>query len=193
MIGVIGQGSRIAEEFLDIIEEPWRGMRLGAAAPECDRFLVCMGLMVGHNLSSMTPDRIADTFLTNFADIATWCDSVFATTPNARICVIGSESAYSGSYDMAYAGAKAALHLYVETKRLAPDQQLVAIAPSIISDAGMTTRRNDQDRLADRERNHPKRRFVSSREVASLAAHLLGPDGSYISGTVVRMNGGERR
>lgn len=193
MIGIVGPGSRIAEEFLGMIDEPWRGLRLGPVPTECSRFLVCTGMMTGARIGSLSPDRLADTFLLNFADIATWCDSIFATTPDARICVIGSESGFSGSYDMAYAGAKAALHLYVETKHLGPDQQLVAIAPGIISDAGMTTRRLDQDRLAERERNHPKRRFVTAREVASMANHLLGPDGSYISGTTVRMNGGERR
>lgn len=173
--------------------EPWKGLRLSSGTSECDRFLVCTGLLVGLPLRAMLPDRIAETFARNFSDVAEWCDSVLAVNPRARIVVIGSESGFSGSYDMAYAGAKAALHLYVETKKLSPNQQLVAVAPSIIEDAGMTMRRVDQDTLVLKKAAHPMGRFCTSREVASLAAWLLGSDGGYVSGTVIRMNGGDRR
>lgn len=193
MLGVVGESSQIAKEFTAMADEPWRGMRLGSHDGRCNRILVCAGLMLGKRIGSMLPDQYAATFAVNFVDIVAWCDVEFATSPTARIVVVGSESGFSGSYDMAYAGAKAALHMYVETRKLAPGQQLVAIAPGIIEDAGMTTRRADTDALEARKLAHPKGRFVTSREVASLAHWLLGPDGEYVSGTVVRMNGGERR
>lgn len=193
MLGIVGQGSKIAEEFVALCGEPWKGLRLSSDASECDRFLVCTGLLVGLPLRAMLPDRIAETFARNFSDVAEWCDAVLATNPRARIVVIGSESGFSGGYDMAYAGAKAALHLYVETKKLSPNQQLVAIAPGIIEDAGMTLRRIDHDTLVLKKAAHPMGRFCTSREVASLAEWLLGPDGGYVSGTVIRMNGGDRR
>lgn len=192
MIGVVGQSSRIATEFA-AINTDCTGMRLGAYNSQCDRFLVCSGLLVGQSIRTISPANCSSTFAVNFAEVAAWCDSLLELIPHARICLVGSESGYAGSFDMAYAGAKAALHLYVETKRLQPDQQLVAISPGIISDAGMTTRRTDTDNLAKRQTAHPKGRFVTSREVASLASWLLGPDGEYVSGTVVRMNGGDRR
>lgn len=192
MIGVVGASSKIAEQFMALVNEGCRGMRLREPPEDCRRFLVCNGLLLGHAIGGMMPDRIYATLAANFVEIAQWCDDLFASREDARVCVIGSESGFSGSYDMAYAGSKAALHLYVETKRLKPAQQLVAIAPSIIGDAGMTTRRVDTDTLNERLREHPKGRFVTAAEVASLAAWLLGPDGEYVSGTVVRMHGGGR-
>jgi NAD(P)-dependent dehydrogenase (short-subunit alcohol dehydrogenase family) len=119
------------------------------------------------------------------------CDQVFDERELARVVVIGSESGFSGSYDSAYAAAKAGLHAYVETKRLKPRQQLVCVAPGIIADAGMTTRRPDKDALAARALEHPKRRFVTALEVAKLIRFLLYDDIGYLSGITIRMNGGQ--
>jgi hypothetical protein len=109
MIAVAGASSQIGLAFSRIVGEgACRSVRLGAEAAGCDRFLICSGLLVGSAISAQMPDRIAASYMVNFADVAAWCDSIFATEPSARVCVIGSESGYSGSYDMAYAGAKAA-------------------------------------------------------------------------------------
>lgn len=197
MIGILGWKSAIAESFRQITEhwdaDGYAECRLGTSLRRCDKLLVCTGMLVGRQAHSLSPLEQADCMRVNFLGVATFCDDVLAANPSARICVIGSESGFSGSFDMAYAGAKAALHLWVETKRLEPSQQLVAIAPGIIADAGMTTRREDVANLERRAASHPKQRLLAAQEVASLAAWLLGPDGSYVSGTVVRMNGGERR
>jgi NAD(P)-dependent dehydrogenase (short-subunit alcohol dehydrogenase family) len=74
-----------------------------------------------------------------------FCDRLFAHNPRPRMCLIGSESGFAGSFDMAYAGAKAALHLYVETKRLSSARisSWSAIAPTIIWDTDMTQTRPD--------------------------------------------------
>ena len=57
---------------------------------------------------------------------------ILATNPSARICIIGSESAYRGSFDGTYAKSKAAIHRYVEATPTHGQQQLVAISPGII-------------------------------------------------------------
>ena len=116
---------------------------------------------------------------------------ILATNSAARICVIGSESGYRGSYDGTYAEAKAVLHHYIEATCLRPGQQLVGISPGIIADAGMTTRRMDTENLARRLEEHPKRRFLVAREVARMAQTLLY-DQPYISGTIIRMHGGAK-
>ena len=105
--------------------------------------------------------------------------------------MIGSESGFAWGFDGAYAGAKAALHCYVENKPLRPKQQLVCIAPGIIEDAGMTERRMDKENLEKRRKDHPKHRFLTSDEVAKLAHFLLYVDQGYISNVVIRMNGGD--
>lgn len=191
MIAVVGGSSLIARELASI--EPVTGLRLGAISRETTRYLICVGLLLGREIRASSDADILRTIRANFHDIAFFLDHLFAQEPHARACVIGSESGFSGSFDMSYAAAKAGLHLYVETKKLAPEQQLVCIAPGIIADAGMTVRRADQEAVALRAAAHPKMRHCTSREVASLASWLLGPDGSFVSGTTVRMNGGERR
>ena len=92
-------------------------------------------------------------------------------------------------YDDVYAISKMLIHSYVENKELKPMQQIVAISPGIIEDAGMTTRRKDLKTLAFRKAQHPMRRFLRAREVAELAHHLLYHQ-PYIRNTVIRMHGG---
>lgn len=176
---VYGKGSRIAEE-------------LAAMAPpgEDDRYVFCQGYLAGRSATDHDVQTAGETWRVNFVNVAQACDAIFAENSMARVVVVGSESGFSGSYDPAYAGAKAALHLYVETKELGPNQQLVAVAPGIIGDAGMTTRRPDQRDLNRRALQHPKGRFVTSVEVARLIRFLLYDDQGFITGTVIRMHGG---
>lgn len=189
MIAVTGMSSAIAREFSAISPEPLVRFRQGIRA---GRYLFCQGVLHGRSMADHLPRSLADTFEANFAAVARACDAIFADEADARVVVIGSQSGFGGSYDMAYAGAKAALHLYVEAKRLGPAQQLVAIAPGIIADAGMTERRADQAELARRASAHPKGRFLTAAEVARLVRFLLFEDAGYLTGTVIRMHGGQR-
>lgn len=156
-----------------------------------ERYFFASGYLAGKSLVDMTPREIEETVNVNFKNVVQACDAILAVNEQARICVIGSESGFSGSYDDLYAMSKSCLHDYICNKRLKPEQQLVGIAPGIISDAGMTLRRTDLDRLHEREHMHPKKRFLRSVEVARLARFLLYEDEGYISNTVIRMNGGE--
>ena len=107
---------------------------------------------------------------------------------------MGSDSGYKWSYDGAYAAAKAALHRFIECKRLKyPNQQLVGVAPSCIEDSESVKARGPDGKraLIERIRDHPKQRWVTSFEVANMIHHLLVCDRGYTSGVVIRMNGGE--
>jgi len=198
VIAIIGHKSKIAEAFIDLLEptERWVHFRtedFPGAQTDASRYLFCCGFLAGHSLRAASPDEIDRTWIDNFVEVARAIDCIVDEDPEARICVIGSESGCSGSFDMAYAGAKAGLHLYIETKRLkTPDQQLVGIAPSIVADAGMTLRRTDFDtpEFAARAEAHPKGRYLAAEEVARMAHFLLYQDRGYTSGTVVRMHGG---
>lgn len=143
-------------------------------------------LFINQGLLTDVPE---DAIRVNFDEVYALCEHVLTRQPLARICVMGSESDYRGSYLQAYSSAKRMLHHYVETRRVGPGQQLVAVSCGIIADAGMTTRREDQDRVAERAATHPRKRHVVSAEVAQLVHFLLtGP--AYLSNTVVRMHGG---
>ena len=193
-IVITGWRSKIAEEFRALLPQGetaiW-GKPLEDDFSAAERYLFCHGLLRSKSMEAQTQEERDEGWLVNYISMATQCDWIIKTNPKARICVIGSESGYRGSFDGVYAKTKAALHLYVEGKKIGAGQQLVAISPSIIEDCGMTTRRLDIKNLARKRTAHPMGRFLMAREVAALAHHLLYHQ-PYISGTVIRMHGGQR-
>lgn len=158
---------------------------------ECERYVFLSGYLAGERLVHQSARSLENTWHANFADVARQCDDILRVNDMARIVVVGSHSAVRGSYDMAYAGAKAALHLYVETKALRRQQQLVCVAPSMV-EGGMTARRSDQDNVERARLTHPKGRLLRPDEVARMIHFLLYVDEGYTSGTVIHMHGGLR-
>jgi NAD(P)-dependent dehydrogenase (short-subunit alcohol dehydrogenase family) len=195
MLAVTGYRSRIVEELRKLLppeEEVVRVFDINRDEPvgPCNRYLLCAGLLRPKGILEQTEADLIQSMDVNCLTPIRLCDAVLARNDRARIVVMGSESGFSWSYDGAYAAAKAALHRYVETKKLRPNQQLVCVAPSIISDCEMTLARKDVDNLQKRMDAHPKQRFLLAREVARMIHFLLYDDEGYTTGTVVRMNGG---
>lgn len=194
MIYVRGAGSSIADALAELhaISPVGRHARM---PDDGERYLFCQGLLRQKQIEAQTDDEIAESFMVNAGGIIRDCDRLIDVNPKARICVMGSEAGFSWSYDGAYAAAKAALHRYVETKRLdSPGQQLVCVAPSIIVGTGMTNARNAAGKAAmeDRRLLHPKQRWLEPMEVARMVHFLLCVDQGYTTGVVIRMHGGER-
>lgn len=195
MLAVTGFGSAIVGELAGLVAPTEKVVRVDAkdyrSHLEAERWVLAAGVLTPKRSSEQTLGEIADGMAVNYVQPVEICEAVLAANPKARICVIGSESGCSGSYDDVYAAAKAALHAYVCRRRLtSPLQQLVAVAPSIIGDAGMTLRRADFENLERRKDEHPKRRFLRAVEVARMIHFLLYVDLGYTTGTVVRMYGG---
>lgn len=189
-LGVIGASSTIARSVARDCRPDVSiySARYGAMPLNLDRYLICAGFLAGKSVEEISVEDAAETFRVNFIEPARFCTRVFAANPKARICLIGSESGFKGSYDMAYAGAKAALHLFIETHQLAsPDQMLVGIAPHIIWDSGMTQRRVDRIELEARGAMNRMGRWLNPKEVAEIAVHLLFHASPSISGSVIRM------
>ncbi len=155
-------------------------------------FIFCHGYLSGEHIAFQEEKDIIKTLTINLISTVIICEKIFNANSNARIIIIGSESANYGSYDMTYACAKAGLECYVKTKKLKPNQQLLCISPHIIIDAGMTTRRDDLDNVDVRALDHPKKRWITSMEVAKTIYHYLYVDEGYTTGQVIRMNGGLR-
>jgi NAD(P)-dependent dehydrogenase (short-subunit alcohol dehydrogenase family) len=195
VIAVRGASSKIAQALQSLLpsdEQWWRVGRADAVPLSADRYLFCQGVMKPASIAEQSDEQIALAFFVNAAAVIQDCDAIIAGNDRARICVIGSESGFAWSHDGAYAASKAGLHRYVETKRLRTEhQQLVCVAPGIIRDAGMTMRRSDHVNLVRRRMEHPKRRFLDSAEVARTVHHVLYVDRGYLSGVVIRLNGGE--
>lgn len=194
MIAIRGFSSPLAVAVAELLPE---GEQItvvgrGETVTRGERHLFCQGIMTPRQIAKQSKDEIARSFWVNAGEIIRQCDIIFDKNQLARICLIGSESGFEWSHDGAYAAAKAALHRYVETKRLlSAAQQLVCVAPSIISDGAMTLRRDDTENLAARMAAHRKQRFLTCADVARLIHHVLYVDEGYLSGVVIRLNGGQ--
>lgn len=194
MLYITGAGSRIAQELKMLLPvDEWVSERWDFTEKpplEFDRYLMCDGYIQPLRRWEQHADAKRDSYLINFGKIVDNCDYILENNPSARICIIGSESGFSGSYDGSYSAAKAALHHYIYTRPLQPEQQLVGIAPTIIIDTNMTASRTDQDRVRERAEKHPKKRWLFAHEVARLVHFCLYVDNGYLTGTVIRMHGG---
>lgn len=191
MLAVTGFRTTIVRALATLVDGPIVRIAADLAVLDCafeipavDRFVLAAGVLVGKRLSEQTPDEIGRGLAVNAVNVARLCDAILDARPKARICVIGSESGIRGSHDAVYAMSKAAVHQYVETRRTGRDQQLVAVAPHIILDSGMTRRRHDFAALVD-DVEHGKR-FIRARDVAQCVRFLLW-DGRWINNQVIRM------
>ena len=166
--------------------------RPDAHIPICDRYLLAMGHLWPSCLRDQGTNEVKRSLAINLIAPMRIIDRALEMNPEARICVIGSESGLRGSFNEVYGAAKAGLHHYIETRPVGPDQQLVGIAPSMIEDSGMTTRRADQENVDARREAHPKGRLLMAREVAALAFHLLFSEGTFATNIVIPMLGRPR-
>jgi len=199
VLHVTGARSRIVEAVRTLLPAGEQVVRLDndlatlgeqPVAVDGDRFLLCAGVLHQAPIAAQTAAEVCESLAVNLISAVRICEAVLDAKLTARICVVGSESGFKGSYDTTYAVAKAGLHRYVETRALAPGQQLVAVAPHIIWDGGMTRRRNDLAALRERAREEPRRCYLSAIEVARLIRFLLYEDEGAITNTVIRINGG---
>jgi NAD(P)-dependent dehydrogenase (short-subunit alcohol dehydrogenase family) len=194
MIAIRGASSVIAQSLVPMLPEGETVAKIGRHERpplEADRYLFCQGVINPRSILQQGDVMIAETFMVNAGRVIRDCERILEANDRARIVVIGSESGFTGSFDGAYAASKAALHSYVETKRLrSPTQQLVCIAPTIIRVSGMTLARADLEDVDRRGREHPKRRWLTPGEVARLVHFCLYQDEGYLTGVVIRMNGG---
>lgn len=193
MLIATGWGSAIVQSLLPLLpagEKAKRAVYYDVPL-NAERYLFCAGVLRPRKIADQADSEISQTVMVNCTSVIQACDRIIEANDAARICVVGSESGYSWSFDGAYAASKAAVHQYVETKRLRiAGQQLVCVAPGIIEDCGMTLRRDDHRQLQQRGMIHPKGRFLQAAEVARLIKFLLYDDDGYLSGTVIRMHGG---
>jgi NAD(P)-dependent dehydrogenase (short-subunit alcohol dehydrogenase family) len=156
---------------------------------DLDEYIICQGVLWGNKLSDTTLLQAEETFFVNFTDIARFCDKLFDVNDRAKVCVVGSMSGEQGSYDMSYAGSKAALHLYVRQKKLThAEQHLVCVAPWIIADAKMTTEREDLAQVHKRGRQRRLGRWASASEVARIMHFALHEP--LLCNTVIEAKGG---
>lgn len=191
MLTVTGISTTIVQRYLmikpDIVARirAWPSLSMPDCAfdiPRADRYILAAGVLYQKPLAMQTGAEIAASMCVNYINVVRICESIFQVNEEARVCVVGSESGYVGSFDETYAGAKAAVHCYVENRKMLKTQQLVCVAPSIISDSGMTERRKDYPEILG------TRKTVTAMQVAEIIFNLLHGD-ILVNNTVIRMRG----
>lgn len=112
---------------------------------------------------------------------------------DSSIVLFSSVAAQRGfNNHLAVAGAKGALEAVCRTlaAELAPKTRVNAIAMSL-TDTPLATELTANERIKEGvARAHPLRRLGQPDDVAALAAHLLSDDASWMTGTVVNLDGG---
>jgi NAD(P)-dependent dehydrogenase (short-subunit alcohol dehydrogenase family) len=157
---------------------------------DVDRYVLAAGVLYPKPLWEQDFDETTRSLAVNLTSVVRICEHVLTNNPRARIAIVSSESS-RGSYDTSYFLSKVALDAYVEKRRLsAPDQQLVAVSPTIVMDSGMTQRRDDLDAVAARARKTPKGRFLRAEEVSRVLHYVLYEDEGTLTNTVIHLNGG---
>lgn len=107
------------------------------------------------------------------------------------IILFSSQSAFRGGWDDLYNVSKGGINTFIKSFaiKVAPDIRVIGIAPGITENTRMTLGRKNDD--LDRIRaTIPLKRFANVDEIAALTFSLLGDAGSYMTGSVVDVNGG---
>jgi NAD(P)-dependent dehydrogenase (short-subunit alcohol dehydrogenase family) len=158
----------------------------------CDKIVLAHGILGTERFLNYNEKTILHLIKVNLLSFIRIIEIAIKYNSNVRIAVIGSESGIKGSFDISYSLSKAALHKYIEERKiLFPTQQLICIAPSMIVDSGMTLNREDQDNVKKSTLSNPKERGLFSNEIAQMIYHLLFIDKGYTTNTVININGGK--
>ena len=158
MFVAIGMRSTIIQALAElmpqeqIVPPDWQGHTVAYLAdvpPDC-RFVLAGGYLAGKRASEQSAEEHARTYWLNTEQPMMLASQALDELPAARVCIIGSWSAVTGSFDENYAAAKDTIHRWAKRQHIAPPRQLVVIAPPIIADSRMTRARADYPEILQR-------------------------------------------
>lgn len=192
MLTVTGKRTSIVQALLKMvpgegcreIENDLADPRGALAIPAADRYILAAGVLHGQTAAELDDKQVVETLAVNYVNVVRICEIILRREKCARICVIGSESGYLGSFDQVYAASKAALHAYVMNRAPAWPQQLFAVSPAIISDSGMTLRRIDYPEVL-----RARRTVTAAAVAATIHRHLYDISAEPLTAAVVRLSG----
>jgi NAD(P)-dependent dehydrogenase (short-subunit alcohol dehydrogenase family) len=170
-----------------------------ATCPELDGMLLCAGELVTGSVAA-TPAADFDRMIaSNLKGPWLLCHHLDPRLkPGASVVLIGSNIGIRAIPDSAaYCCAKAGLHMLAQVLALewaARGIRCNAIAPGPVRTAMVEARlrqaADPEAALAALSRVNPMGRLGREEEIAALAAHLLGDDSRWTTGTVIPVDGG---
>lgn len=147
--------------------------------PVAERYLLAAGVLHQKSILEQSWVEMIESVSVNALNVIRICETILERQAEARICIIGSESARRGSFDLTYAASKAAVHAYVLARETKPGQQLVCVSPTIIADSGMTMRRKDFPQVLER------REYVLTLDVARVVHRVLYQNAADLTGCII--------
>ncbi len=204
---IIGKNSKIAKEFIKKIKnkkiispskfdwdmsEGFYDNKKIKIIKEANKILLLQSVLTAKDFLKRKQNEINNQININLISVIKICEISLRYNKKVKIIILGSESGIKGSYDIIYGLMKSAIHKYVEERRIKyPKQQLVCIAPSIITDTKMTLKRNDKKNVIKSVKNNPKKRGLKAKEIANLIYNIFYYNTDYITNTVIRVDGGK--
>ena len=205
---IIGKSSNISKEFLkkipknNFIFKPskkiWNMKNIDFNSKKINLIKKVNKILLLHSVISSTPFLkrrsldIVSQISVNLLSVVKICEVALQHNKKVKIIILGSESGINGSFDIVYSLTKAAIHKYVEERKIKyPEQQLICLAPSTIIDSHMTIKRKDKINIQKSIINNPKKRGILSKEISNLIYALFYEQTNYISNTVIRIDGGK--
>jgi NAD(P)-dependent dehydrogenase (short-subunit alcohol dehydrogenase family) len=205
---IIGKSSKISTEFLKKIKKnnifflptskQWNMQNIDFEESKIDLIKKADKILLLQSVICATPFLKRKTFEVNnqvninLLSVIKICEIALMNNKKVKIIILGSESATKGSFDVIYALTKAAVHKYVEERKITwPKQQLICIAPSTIIDAGMTIRKKDKKNVIKSIANNPKKRGLLSKEISNLIYSLFYDNTNYLTNVVIKVDGGK--
>ena len=205
---IIGKSSNISKEFLkkipknNFIFKPskkiWNMKNIDFNSKKINLIKKVNKILLLHSVISSTPFLkrrsldIVSQISVNLLSVVKICEVALQHNKKVKIIILGSESGIKGSFDIVYSLTKAAIHKYVEERKIKyPEQQLICLAPSNIIDSHMTIKRKDKINIQKSIINNPKKRGILSKEISNLIYALFYEQTNYISNTVIRIDGGK--
>jgi NADP-dependent 3-hydroxy acid dehydrogenase YdfG len=189
LLGVTGARTSVVKALATILPPGVELVNLADAklAGEIPRRVVLAdGLIYQKPLAEQTAEEVQRSLDVNLVSIIRITNWLLDADPEARVVIIGSQSAVAGSFDETYAAAKAGIHAFVKWRTTRMNQQLVCVSPPLISDSYWCSQRHDYPECLER------RPHCTALDVARVVKSILfnrGPEFTNLICTVAPTGG----
>ncbi len=162
---------------------------------QIDGLVYCPGSINLKPFNRLTTQDFYTDWQINFLGALKVIQSVLPRLRAAKgsIVLFSSVAAQTGmSFHASVASAKAAIEglTYSLAAEFAPTIRVNAIAPSLTDTPLANKLLSDENKKETAAKRHPLQKFGNVNDIASMACFLLGKDASFITGQVIKIDGG---